>query len=314
MRLCLAFALALPVLACGEVSEERTENCFDLTDDNENGMTDCADPLCATVATCAPVPDEGGFEAGVFVEANEPCPDGFTDGETFVYRGLQASCTGCTCAPEATICRAQLWTYASAMDCNADATLTGGIMYPDDITEVCTANPVSYGYGGARARISVVEQTCSTSGTPAPLWETTKKFCKASRHGAGCGPQQVCVPRMAPALQCAVASGTFDCAGYATAESDWYTGPTDASACEACGCTAEGGSCDAYEIEIGSDYTCVDTPPAILGDGEKSCTYSYSPPAKTGGAPTAPTSCTAEAVVAAGVSPTGPTTVCCGLQ
>jgi len=309
MRLGLASLLLLT--SCGSVYEEKPEDCFDLMDDNGNGMTDCADPVCAGQALCASVPDQGGFEAGVFVEVGDPCPAGFEGSETLVHRGMQPECEGCGCTPEATTCRAELWTYASAGDCNADTTLTGGIRY-GDITETCTPEPVSYGYGGGRAVITVTDQTCATSGSPVPSWQTTKKFCAAARHGAGCGPQEVCVPRTAPALQCALGSGTQACAAYTTVESDWYTGPNDASACEACGCTAEGGSCEGYEIAIGSDYTCVDIPPAILGDGEKSCTYSYSPPAKTQGSPAPPSSCTATALLAPGTTPTGPTTICCG--
>jgi hypothetical protein len=299
---------------------EPSENCFDGTDDDASGMADCADPTCSSVAICAPMPSDGTFAPGILVAADAPCPEGFDAGETVIHQGLVApECEGCTCSPVDTTCQADLYLYASMADCEADTAATGGARY-GVITPICTMDPVSYSYAGARAVITVSQQTCTVAGTPTPggamTWARSQKFCRASRMGTGCGAQQACVARAAaPAGQCVLADGAHGCDAYLTAESDWYTGVQGAPTCEACTCIGEGGSCEDVVIAIGSDYSCT-MPPAPyfpIHDGERTCSYSYSPKAQTVGVPTPPTSCSATSV-ASGATATGQSTLCCTVQ
>jgi hypothetical protein len=313
-----SISLVLLLGGCGTVAGGDggpSEDCLDGTDDDSNGMPDCADPSCASVAICAPVP-AGGFAAGVVIAAEMPCPEGFEAGETLIHQGLlDTGCDGCTCSPADTTCQADLWLYGTEAECQADTALTGGTYY-GVITPVCTAEPVSFNYAGARGVITVTQQTCSVAGTPTPApieWTRSQKFCRASRQGTGCGAEQACVARRAaPSEQCALAEGAQTCTAYQSVESDWYTGADDQRTCGPCTCTGEGGSCDGLSIAIGTDYSC-NTIRGMVTDGTRDCTGIYSPPALTMGAPTPPSTCST-ASVATSATPPGQNTLCCTVQ
>ena len=139
------------------------------------------------------------------------------------------------------------------------------------------------------------------------------KFCRASSVGGGCGEGEVCVPRQPAAAQCALADGEVDCAGYASGETDWYTGVgDDTRSCGACSCTATGGGCDGVAVLVGTDYTC-DSGPGNVADESQSCFgQTYSPPVELVGDVAQPTDCVAEAPTSGEAAPSGQQTLCCG--
>jgi hypothetical protein len=285
--------------------------------DNEgDGLADCADPDCDPEALC--VPSSADQPAGVVVAEDEPCPAGFTGGETVIHRGLQPSaCVGCGCTPGDTTCVGEVWIYDDSNDCSGDVAQSGGVRVTVPITTTCTANPLTYDFlKGIRANITATS-TCTANGTGVPAtstWAESVKFCRTSAVALGCSATAACVPRAEqPESQCAIADGAATCdSGYATTEADWYTDFEDERTCGACFCTPVGGDCANVLVEVGSDYTCGNH--HTVGDDTKLCLPGigeYSPPARLIGAPTAPTGCTADAPFSGDISPTGQTTLCC---
>lgn len=118
------------------------------------------------------------------------------------------------------------------------------------------------------------------------------------------------------ATRCVLVEGDSACEGYATAQTNWYTGLDDQRTCGQCFCEAVGGDCDGTRVQIGSDYSCVDSG-NDLASGEKKCFYPpdmrapYSPSATIIGTPAAPVGCTSDATPAGTATPTGLTTLCC---
>ncbi|WP_437693053.1 hypothetical protein [Sorangium sp. So ce176] len=287
------------------------EDCFNGADDDCDEAVDCADPDCAEGAVCLTAPTN--FQPGALVDAAEPCPDGFTAGETLLFRGLSGSgCEGCGCTPNPTDCAADLYLYAQTSQCEADEGLRGGTL-AKRVGFPCDETPINNGFvswGGVRAGPFEVIQSCTATGTaiPAPArWAESKKFCHAS-PGAGCGAGEVCAPKLTPAEQCALVSGSATCSGYARRESDWFRGYTDTRTCSSCACTASGGDCNYVRVELGNDYSCFDH--AEMSQGSRYCGYAYSPPAHLVGKPTNST-CTARTSLSGSLDPTGQSTLCC---
>jgi hypothetical protein len=315
-----AHLLALGVLcACGNVPaapDAQTELCFDGEDNDADTLIDCADPDCDPTAVCVPSTTEQ--PAGVVVAGDQPCPAGFSGGETVIHRGLQpGGCTGCGCTPGTTTCEAAVWLYTvDHNECPNDLALTGGTPVGYPITVTCNGNeplhwPMLY---GARADVYVLDQTCAVDGTPAPetsTWSETVKFCHASSTAAGCAAAETCAPRAASAAaQCALADGAASCEGYSQSE-DWFSEYDDQRTCGACFCSPVGGNCDNMVVQIGSDYSCGNH--AQVGDDQKNCFPDsiYAPPAGLIGTPTPPNGCTADAPISGTIEPSGQKTLCC---
>ncbi|AUX20277.1 uncharacterized protein SOCEGT47_007430 [Sorangium cellulosum] len=288
------------------------EGCFDGVDDDCDGFTDCADPDCAEGAVCVRAPVN--FELGVVVGETEPCPDGFTADERLLFRGLSGGgCEGCGCTPNPTDCAVDLYLYASRSQCEGDDALALGTR-ADPIGFECDGTPINNGaveWGGVRAGLFDVIQTCTVTGTaiPGPAeWAESVKFCRATSVGEGCDAGEACVPKQAPATQCALVSGSATCSGYARREGDWFQGYRDTRTCSSCSCTASGGDCNNVRVQLGNDYSCFDH--ASLSQGSRYCGYAYSPPAYLVGEPT-PSRCTARTTLSGSLDPTGQSTLCC---
>ena len=320
-RMKLAMVL-FALIGCGDVvpSSQRTE-CFNGLDDEgaPNGMVDCADPTCEPYATCVPTTSA---MAGIMVDADEPCPDGFEGGEKVVHQDLDpGSCEGCGCDVGRTECEARIWTYTGTnLDCAQDNGLIGGTMLGFTISTSCEVGctpiwGITDNYG---VRVDLVPHaTCTPSGTAtltANRWQTSKKFCAASLVGSGCDSARACVPiTAAPADQCILATGATTCDGFAD-HSTWYEGFDDQRTCGACLCEGVGGDCSNVQLGLGPDYSCPTTGGTYnFSDNEKQCWTNepYSPCAGLLGTPSPPTGCTSSASPAGAITPTGESTLCC---
>lgn len=290
-----------------------TEDCFNGVDDDCDDAVDCADSDCTEGSLCVKAPRN--VEVGVVVDENEQCPEGFTASETLIYRGLSGGgCEGCSCTPNPTECLADLYLYSARGECEADTGQTGGY-HAKEIGLVCDGQPINGGFPqwyGVRAGTFEVIQSCTPSGTaiPAPAtWATSKKFCRATRTGAGCSAGEVCVARQAPQVQCTLVSGSATCDGYGRREADWFQGYLDTRTCSSCACTATGGNCNNVDVYLGHDYDC-NTNAARIKQGERFCGYAYAPPAYLVGTPT-PSTCTSRTNLSGSLDPTGQSTLCC---
>jgi hypothetical protein len=211
-------------------------------------------------------------------------------------------------------CAVDIFYYDTEAACFDDTAQTGGIL-AGEYGPTCDGNNPIYPMPGGtvrgiRAGTFKVTESCTASGDAkpaAPAWQETRRFCRAETIGTGCEGGQVCVPRQAPAAQCALAEGTVACEGY-PASHEWYSGVDDTRVCDACFCDASGGSCDGVFVQIGSDYSCINA--ATIGQGEKTCQSIYAPPIGLVGN-AQPSSCTAGAAAAGTLLPAGPSTLCC---
>jgi hypothetical protein len=305
---------------CGDVVKTNVQlaRCTNGLDDEgpPDGVMDCEDPQCADLTTCVPATDSN---AGVVVDEDEPCPEGFEGGEKLIHRGLDpGSCEGCGCDVGTTTCTAKLWLYADSNACSGDVGLANGSMLGITVEPTCSTDPIYYDMpGGIRADITPTG-TCSASGSPIPAasdWNETKKFCRASNIGMGCTADHLCVPKTeAPVAQCALVEGAASCEGFANTEDDWYTGVDDQRTCGACFCTAVGGDCNNVTVRVGTDYGCSDSG-NDLSDNEKICwfgsTEPYSPSVQLLGTATPAAGCMASSTPSGAITPTGQQTLCC---
>jgi hypothetical protein len=318
--------LCVVVLAwgCGDIVKTNVElaRCTNGLDDEgpPDDLIDCEDPQCGDITTCVPTTDE---RAGIVVDEDEACPEGFEGGETLIHRGLRpGTCEGCGCDVGTTECAARLWTYVDSNDCFGDVGLSGGTQLGIVVTATCSENPIYYtDPGGIRAEITATG-TCSSSGTPIPAaadWTDTKKFCRVSLVGNGCTADHACVPKTSsPVAQCALVDGlgADACTGFGMTETDWYTGVDDQRTCGACFCSPVGGDCNDVQVQVGIDYSC-GVVGALIGDGAKKCfgafpdNAPYSPPVELVGTPTPATGCTATSTPSGTITPTGAQTLCC---
>jgi hypothetical protein len=289
------------------------EACFDGIDNDGDSDADCADADCDAGAACVASPE--GLTIGVLVAEGEACPEGFVAEDRLLHRGLvDPGCEGCGCTADPVGCTVDVYYYETDTSCFDDTPKTGGT-FAGDYGFTCDANnpiyPMSGGLvRGIRAGTFKVVEGCTASGDPkpaAPAWQETRRFCRAELMGTGCDAGQACVPRQAPAAQCALAEGAAACEGYPAAQ-EWYSGVDDTRVCDACICDASGGSCDGVFVQIGSDYSCINA--ATIGQDEKTCQTIYAPPIGLVGNPL-PSTCTAGAAAAGALLPAGPSTLCC---
>ncbi len=290
------------------------EDCFNGVDDDCNGTIDCADPACSAVAVCEP--EVNGAPNGVVVAGTEACPSGYTGGEQIIYRSLvDGGCTGCSCTLKGTTCFGDVWYYPTAAACTNDVLNNGGTFAGSFGLACDSSAPISSGQTyGARTGAWKGQNSCTGAGvaTLAPAaWAETMKFCKANQVGNGCSAGNTCVPNLKAAPHCALAAGSAACGGFASSQSDWYTGLNDTRTCGACGCTVSGADCSPLHLEVGSDYGCSSA--ATVPEKTKKCFTGsgiYAPPVHLVGAPNEGT-CTPAASVTGSLDGTGQSTLCC---
>ncbi|MFT3922806.1 MAG: hypothetical protein QM778_09745 [Myxococcales bacterium] len=291
-----------------------TEDCFNGTDDDCDGLPDCADSECTGPAACAPE----GMALGFLQAAGSTCPTGTTPDAQPLHQNPQSgSCQGCGCgAVSATTCVATV--SGTTGSCPSGGTPIATYNFTTINSYTCSSNAVSYdNWYGFHATFTTTPGTCPPNGSPKPsmlAWNSDAVFCRILRSGTGCGTGQVCLPRndtVPTAKLCdQIASGS--CQASQTTQT-WYTGADDGRSCGACKCTASGAGCSNVKVQFGSDYGC-DAYIVVVGDGETACSPqqygNYSPEAKLIGTPTNAT-CAASAPLQGSILPVGATTLCC---
>jgi hypothetical protein len=319
---------ALPDAGGGECVFVSAEDCFNGIDDDCNGLTDAADPACASSTEC--VPAAAGFTMGILLDADEACPAAYAAAPLDLNRALDAGggCTGCSCT--ATVqCSTKVYRYATATDCNNDGDLTGGT-YIGDIGPVnmcLSATPLLQ--SGQAFRVEPYEThngPCVAQGSPTledPSWGASRRFCGTNLVGAGCGPGNVAVP-VTGERRCVVQLGSQSCpVGYLPEQNPWYLDYDDQRGCGPCGCgtqtsgdctqTTTGNPIQTY-LYFGEGTSCSSGVHASAGSGEKRCTvnstcnsmgFSSSSPL--------PPSCPGISQMSGSLTPTGEYTVCCTL-
>lgn len=292
------------------------EDCFNGKDDDCNDLVDCQDSSCEAIAVC--VPEAPGFEIGVMVGLGEACPIGYSESVSRLNRGLMIdqSCGGCDgCSVTEPTCTPDLRVYlGSVEECEADTAGTGGLSVPP-IT-ICNDVPrTEYGKNyGVRLKPMYPQDSCqpnAVAGTVAAVrWQSSVKFCRSARNGAGCGSQSRCVARSDRSV-CAVEAGNvLPPPGYPIAIIH-YSGVADDRVCS-CSCDTSGASCVGITVNFFRSYTCDGNYfEYTVSQGSRVCQLiDYGAVAELQGAPTKGT-CTGKGTVSGTVVPTGPYTVAC---
>ncbi len=226
-------------------SSSAGEDCTNGLDDDDNGLSDCADPVCGGYV-CVPAPPAfEGWRGPLDLHNAE---------QAECYAGWQAETTegelllaapdpcGCVCAPPANaVCSATL--SFAAGDCNAAA-----------LTVEVPANGC-FAFGGnaqsASAQAKPKGGSCASSEAPvvAPSFEP-RLLCAAPKAG-GCASDEACVRPPGPAVSeatCFAKDGNHECpaAPYLKRKQLYRSPPQDERTCEgSCSCSSpSGGSCD----------------------------------------------------------------------
>jgi hypothetical protein len=238
------------------------EDCFNGTDDDCDGLIDCADPDCTggatPVAQC--VSDPGVWTVGVQSAAN--CPTSFPSpvpiGSTFTAAVCNtASCTCPTGNVVNGICSGTVTVFGSADSmCSMGATATFSAV--DDQNSGCAAISIP---SNAYHTISTLWQSatgCTSNGgvpdkTPA-TFSDLQNFCKPARIGSGCNAGSICVPFATK--RCVMTAGSqVTCpTDYVLDSKRYYASVTDTVGC-ACKCGWSNGTCNSPSFYVSSGCT-----------------------------------------------------------
>jgi hypothetical protein len=256
------------------------EDCVNGADDDEDGLTDCADEDCNPVATCTPNVPFGwsGFAAlfeGVPAQAPAcpaafPSPNPYTGFHTPVAQG--ASCSQCGCGmPEGEVCDLPDTFKTQNAPCGGDPNYFGNGMFPVAWNGAC--NGQSYFPGG----VTTCDGPCNVAITaPAPTvtggmcpptggvatvppltWAIIGKACGDPAVGGGCGAGKACLPKPASPFVsglCIYKLGDQECpATDFTDKHVFYGGADDTRGCADCSCGAPAGSTCSASIDFHSE-------------------------------------------------------------
>jgi hypothetical protein len=243
------------------------EDCTNGTDDNADGMVDCADPQCAPDYQCETAPPSAWSNIGYKAEraVTDPAADcsGF-DALEF-KRDLVAPSTGCDCScsdPEeakCTVTASRIWQNPDCSGGYAAVSLNMCEDYPSSwavagiLTGTCTHTPGSCSPG--------------SSGTPtAATWMGAVDVCVTKEQGGGCGAGAVCVKKPVDALEpaaCVHHPGYVACPPAYPQQNVYHDGFEDGRACSAsaCSCGSPNGSC-APTVVIFANPSCTGSPEA----------------------------------------------------
>jgi hypothetical protein len=309
------------------------EDCLDGVDNDDDGLVDCADPVCQPDHECVPLPPVPSSWTGYYIldtqlfPAEPPplCPDGENPEILFEGPGAPARCSACGCdAPGGSCTHPEmgLWTNTSSCSGIPDYALA-----PADGN--CHGFPVNCGSTcSSDQRVQITQSStlsgassCAPSGgaaTLTPLWNSEHHACGMPvRGGGGCDTGMACVSKGESfGGACVRRDGDEMC------PTEWqqvvaYQSADDTRDCSACTCDASGVACTGGSFVVSDDGSCNGgSTPDVTVSGT-SCvsvqqhldgfTASYQANAGTvtgscvpdGGAPVG------------GVTPHGPVTFCC---
>jgi hypothetical protein len=301
-------------------------DCDDGLDNDGDGRIDCADPACQAGYACVDGP-VSGWEGALLVQRvpypaaspPSPCPDGKAPG-VYLAGPSDGACTPCACSLPSASC------LLPEMSCSVMSGLCMG-QYPPQVYDVTdtACHGATAPFPNHSCRLSKGSSlgapgACTTTGgtpTPAAPWAEEVRVCAAS--GGGCGPGQVCAPKIPPGFEAAICmsqEGDAVCpAGWTDVELPVFQGGSDQRVCSACGCDSSALACESGQFTLYAgdgctststiviDGTCRSIMP-ILGMQDAPFSYEAQPGALTGLACTGGTP-------SGSVETTGPLLLCC---
>jgi hypothetical protein len=243
----------------GEPDASGAEDCTNGTDDDGDGLVDCADTQdCAALVTClSPVPVgwEGYFAMYFGAPAALPsCAAPFSTPGLFAGRlptAAPATCSACSCgAPSAITCGEPVVNVYTATQCGSGSFWGIGSLDPYGTCKSGSFPGPQPPMSASLAMPSPVGGTCATSPPTKtvtdPTWGDVSFGCQAT-EGGGCGTGLTCVPRPAgpfhPTVCIYKAEVVSVCPPPFSNRQVYYVQWDDQRACSACVCTVSGADC-----------------------------------------------------------------------
>jgi hypothetical protein len=243
------------------------EDCTNGIDDNCNGMTDCADPLCQSGYTCFdPIPSGWTGLVSLYDATGNPppappaCGGGYPNDvvDKSGSPNIPSASCGCTCgSPTAIQCQFVNAMLYSDPGCVTQCASDG---LPPNF---CVAS----GCATAQSYIATASPTggsCSpmpTSNIPPVTFSGVGRACEyAGPLGGGCGAGKCAAkPPTGYGPRCVFNNGgDLPCpSGNYSVKHTYYSGSTDTRACSACSCGAPtGASCTGGQVTLYGNVSC----------------------------------------------------------
>ncbi len=273
----------------GGVCPPGQEDCTNAVDDNDDGLADCADPLCQDFGyACVPLAPIGWDGPAVLYQGGSAAACSGAYDVTLVDggRGLSAEpavCSACTCGNASGSCPAASVQLFRAEDgecssgCGAQVELPPGTCVDlKPIGMPCHEDDQRYAVNASS--VGVFSGSCTPSAQtptlPPPVWLSPYVLC-GTPAGGGCGPASVCAPPASPAATsglCVGTSGDAACPEGFPLRELVHRSIDDQRACTECNCAPatctgtidlfDGGQCNDGHVKasLPSEYagTCVD--------------------------------------------------------
>jgi len=293
------------------------ENCSNGTDDNSDGLADCADPLC----TCIPEPPNNWNGPAVLYTGtvSSVCPDDWPNEIVHGFTSVSATpvtCDACGCGAANVLCTAQINFWNSA-GCPGGAVATAAMT-----ASTCVAIASNL-FLSAKAGVPTVATTssCPTTGGDVlsqspPVLDDHAVLCGGAGLGTSCAGQDSCVPLPPePFLGkiCVYRNQSINCPNDYPEEHTFFSTVNDSRGCAGCACGAvSGASCTATTTLYAAAACGAGTMWNLPNDGN-TCINVTSPQSRLFNFTGSGGSCTvtAQATPVGSVSGSNPVTVCC---
>jgi hypothetical protein len=293
------------------------EDCTDGTDDDGDGLADCADPDCGDHRCAEPAPP--GWSGPFWLYEGDPAAAPPCAAPAYVgYADLapeEAQCSPCTCsgAPMNATCTKGSVGLFSATACSSalgSASLgSPGACVGAGVTNVASALIPATIVAGACGPASPQAPTL-----PPPAWGRVGLVCAPGSSEVGCPAGGACAPAPGPPFEaalCVVRQGNEGCpGGVYTGKRLFFSDVTDGRSCTSCGCNVQADDCPGtvygYTDAVCLAQALVDTMTTSHCVNTASHHFKYVP-----GAPVNAQCAPAGGEPAGCIAPAAPITVCC---
>lgn len=251
------------------------ESCTNGVDDDQNGLTDCADPACADGFVCADIAPSG-WNGPVILYDGDPaalptCPD---DHPTAAYQGhggliaTPAVCEACTCSAPAVSCSPAT---LGIFDDNACANQVAFAVQPapgqcGPIAPPAGVKAVSAGPATPTAGACTPGGGAKT--LPPPTWQRAGLACVGGGLGGGCSGK-LCTGKPLPPFEpglCVWHSGDLTCPAAFPQKHAFVDSVNDTRDCTGCSCGAPDATC-AVVTHVHSQSSCNGAQTDVPNDG-----------------------------------------------
>ncbi len=238
-----------------------SETCNNSEDDDNDGLTDCADPDCSAMGyACLPSPPSlwSGpvqFNLGELPDCAGPWSDsGSTGGSDLL--DVPTQCQSCSCDPPTDAkCGMDVEVFA---DLGCAGASQSSAFYSDGLCINVGMQALGPESVRPTSGIRLFSGSCTAKADgnanfPPPAWKDPAWTCFPSSIGAGCDAPLTCVPPADGGAICVTRPGIHDDAcpvDYGDLAWVLYRGVDDTRTCSGCTCGAPTGDCSGAEIRV----------------------------------------------------------------